>query len=132
DRQEQGPAAAGGVRRPPPARRPGIPGREAPTGGAPDRQRPVARRAGSGGGAGREPAPGVQAVAALQPAAQSGRAVLEGAAAAGDAQPAVRYTGRPQAVGPQQPPLLPDHAATGPTLARSEVGSINRIVNEGA
>ena len=37
-----------------------------------------------------QPAPGVQAAAQLQPAAERDRAVLEDAAAAGDAQPAVR------------------------------------------
>ena len=44
-------------------------------------------------GAGGEPAPGVLPAAQLQPAAERDRAVLEEAAAAGDAQPAVRHAG---------------------------------------
>src|SRR6202051_4476868 len=59
---------------------------------------------------GREPAPGVQASAQLQPAAEPDRAVLEDAQAACDAQQAIRQPGGPQGLDPQQPVLLPDHA----------------------
>ena len=68
-----------------------------------------ADRRGDGG----EPAPGVQAAAQLQPAAQPDRAVLEEAAAAGDPQPAVRHAGRPEGVAPGQPVLLPDRPPQG-------------------
>ena len=97
DRQEQDPADAGGVRRPPAARRPGCTRRQQHPrvvlliDNAPWHRGQADRR-----GAGGEPAPGVQAAAQLQPAAEPDRAVLEEAAAAGDAQPAVRHAGRPE------------------------------------
>ena len=63
-----------------------------------------------GRGAGGEPAPAVQAAAQLQPAVEPDRAVLEEAAAASDAQSAVRHAGGPEEVAAGQPVLLPDHA----------------------
>ena len=121
DRQEQDPADAGGVRRPPAARRPAVPGRSAQAGGADHRQRPVAPGQADRRGAGGQPAPGVQAAAELQPAAQRHRAVLEAAASPCDAQPAVREPGGPEAVDPGQPVLLPDGPGQGPGLGRQEL-----------
>src|SRR5207253_1998199 len=99
---------------PPPARRPDVPGGPAPAGRPADRQRPVARGRAGPGGVGREPAPGTRAVAQLQPATRPDRAVLEDPPPPSHAQPAVRHAGRPTALDPRQPELLPDHARTGP------------------
>ena len=85
DRPEQDPAAAGGVRRPPAARRAALPGREAQAGGPDHRQRALALRAARRAGVGGQPAPGIQAAAQLQPEIERDRAVLAGAAAARDA-----------------------------------------------
>src|SRR5207247_7314873 len=114
DRGEQDPADAAGVRGPPAARRPCVPRARTPGGGPDHRQRPVAPGRADRRGSGGEPAPGVLPTAELQPDPKPGRAVLEEAAAAGDPQPAVRHPGRPQAIRPQQPELLPDGPGEGP------------------
>src|SRR5262249_22312186 len=86
---------------------------EVPARGAADRQRRLASRPAHRRGAAGQPASGVPAAAELQPAAEPDRAVLEEAAAAGDAQPPVRHAGGPEGVAAGQPLLLPDHAAEG-------------------
>src|SRR5439155_4125253 len=90
------------------------PGGRTPAGGPDHRQRPVAPGRADRRGSGGEPAPGVLPTTELQPDPKPGRAVLEEAAAAGDPQPAVRHPGRPQAIRPQQPELLPDGPGEGP------------------
>src|SRR5262249_689184 len=88
-------------------------------------------------GAGGEPAREVQEAAGVQPAVEPDRAVLEGAAAAGDPQPAVRHAGRPEALRSRQPHLLPHPAgprqAPPPGGSQKEEGKADRIserVNE--
>src|SRR5205807_1005871 len=91
----------------------GLPTGQAQRGGAAHRQRAVAPGEAGGPGNGREPALEVQAAAQLQPAAQPHRTLLEDAQAKGDSQSPVRQPGGPQGLSSQQPPLLPDRAATG-------------------
>src|SRR5262249_9772275 len=132
------PPAAGGVRWPPAARRPGLsPGRPR-AGCAADRQRPLARRQDHRRGPGGQPAPGAEAAARLQPAAQRHRAVLEAATAAGGRTTGLRHEGRPEAVAACEPVLLPDRAAPHPEPRRRvlhparQTDSVSRTVNQKA
>ena len=70
------------------------------------------------GGLGGQSAPGVEAAAELQPDAQPDRAVLEGIAASGDTQSAVRHLGGPEAERSQQPELLPNRAGSDQDIDR--------------
>ncbi|CAA9420836.1 MAG: hypothetical protein AVDCRST_MAG64-2849, partial [uncultured Phycisphaerae bacterium] len=126
DRQEQDPAAPGGIRRPPASRRPSLSGGQAQSGGADHRQRPVAPGEVDRGGIGGSPEPGVQAAPQLQPAAQRDRAVLEVAPASCDPQPAVRQPGGAEEVVAGEPLLLPDDAGPGPADGRQGVHPARR------
>ncbi len=107
--QEQDEADAGGVRQPPAARRTRCTRQErhrrvvliidnAPW----HRGKPIDEALAD------NPAPGVQAIAQLQPATQRHRALLEAVAAAGDTQPVLREAVGLEAFDPGQPVLLPD------------------------
>ena len=114
DRREQESSDATGVRRPPAARRPDVPGGRMPA-DADHRQRPVAPERGNAidEALRGQPAPGVRPAAELPPVPERGRGVVE-EAEAGKPQPAVRPRGRPQAVGAEQPAVLPDRPGEGP------------------
>ena len=113
DRPEQDAADAGGVRRPPAARRPALPGREAQAGGADHRQRPVAPGQPVDEALAENPHLEFKRLPSYSPQLNVIERFWKVLRRRATHNRLFDTPGRPEAVAPEQPVLLPDGAAGG-------------------